>query len=396
MGGQQHTTHKTMFKKSRDGDANDDDTTLICIDGQQRLTTTTILLMAIRAEARRQNNAIINGNNENTVRSIDAVLLPSEDAIAGMKRWAKYTAFQLIRNAEPRTDTSAAYVFTMPSLPSGWLPPFDTVFVPSYIDRAAYFELLCADHVLEALEEALLSETNSKPVHVELKLGPACEDSIQRTAFGIFAAELKRLSASVKTPNLACSALDKLRRNQLVGFSIVYIELLTDDDAQQIFLWMQEKSVFGMGRLLHNAHPGIDFEPIDLARNLAASSIANDSPGEQTRLYRAIWINPLEGCFGTAGATRILRHLVDHVVVKDSRRYVGDMERRLKELEMAVPDQFRDSFSSDSPMMVYARFHSYVQQRAMQLEKGNPNAISRIVVDSIVREMVMVGESIGL
>merc|ERR1712232_108144 len=168
---------------------------------------------------------------------------------------------------------------------------------------------------------------------------PACEDSIQRTAFGIFAAELNRLSASVKTPNLACSALNKLRQNQLVGFSMVYIELLTDDDAQQIFLWMQEKSVFGMGRLLHNAHPGIDFEPIDLARNLVASSIANDSPREQTRLYRAIWIDPLEGRFGTAGASCILRRLVDCLAVEE-RRYVGDMERRLEELEKAVPDQF--------------------------------------------------------
>lgn len=381
-----------MFKKIREGTTAAGDTTLICIDGQQRLTTSSILLMAVRAEARHQNK-VDGGDGNNTARSIDAVLLPSDDAVAGMKRWAKYTALRLIGNSEHRPD-GAAYVFTMPSLPSGWLPPFDTVLVPSYIDRAAYFELLCADHVLEALEEAL-SATNSKPVRVELKLSPACEDSIQRAAFGIFATELKSLSASARTPSLADSALDRLRQNQLVGFSLVYIELLTNDDAQQIFLWMQEKSVFGMGRLLYNAHPGMDFEPIDLARNLVASSVANEAPREQTRLYRAIWIDPLEGRFGTAGASRILHRLVDCVAV-EKRRYVGDMELRLEQLEAAVPAHFRDAFSADSPMTVYARYHSYVQQRAMQLENGNPNAISRAVVDSIVREMVTVGESIGL
>jgi len=122
----QHSTHKPMFKRSDD--------VLICIDGQQRLTTTILLLMALRAQARRQDaNA-----NANLISKIDHLLVPDAEALAGLKRWAKYQAFQLLRNAivdDGDEGNSNSFTFHMPALSPGWLTPFETTLTPSYIDR---------------------------------------------------------------------------------------------------------------------------------------------------------------------------------------------------------------------------------------------------------------------
>ena len=37
---------------------------------------------------------------------------------------------------------------------------------------------------------------------------------------------------------------------------VVSGEILNDVDLAQVFLWFQEKSLFGMGALLHNPNPG--------------------------------------------------------------------------------------------------------------------------------------------
>lgn len=373
----QHSTHKTMFKRSEDA--------LICVDGQQRLTTTTLLLMALRAQARRQDASA----NANLISGIDRLLVPGADALAGLKRWSKYQAFQLMRNAiaddEEDEAGSSTHTFQMPELSPGWLTPFETTLTPSYVDRVPYFELLCRDHVLEALEQQL--KQNDGGHAIELKSSHACQQSAQFRAFDVFSKHLRQRHGN------SSSLLNRLYQKQLHGFSLMYIELLTDDNVQQIFLWMQEKSVFGMGRLLHNPHPGVDFAPIDLARNLVVSSVMDEPLPQQVEFYQQCWVRPLESRFGTEGTSRILDSLVQQVTTQSTynTRRIGDMEQRLEEFKSAVPPAMQEAFGSDQPMMVYARFHSYVQERAVQLE-GSSSTISRRVADSIVREMVALGE----
>jgi len=76
-------------------------------------------------------------------------------------------------------------------------------------------------------------------------------------------------------------------------------------------------------------------------------------------------------------------------------RYIGDLEQQLDHYKAMVPPALQKSFQKDAPMMVYGRFHSYVQQRAIEME-GEPCAITRGVADSIVQELVREGESMGL
>ena len=397
-------THKTMFKKHVEEEIDGGDgggaLKLICIDGQQRTTTVTLFLIVLRALSRKQ-------NLDTLVSNIDALLFQNPDALAGMKRWAKYQAFRMTRAQNNHEPDSA---WKMPEFEVGWLPSFHTMLVPSYIDRAAYYEILCQDYILEALEKATEtthSEGQNKVSqnHIVLEINPSCKESVQYKAFDIFATELARTT-------MTSAYLNKLFRTQVDHFSIMYIELLTNDNLQQIFLWMQEKSIFGMGRLLHNPHPGVDFTPIDLARNLVVSCAMNRGLSDQMEFYLRCWVIPLEQRFGGPdNLSRILYHWVNRIdqetggiekqcaasngVNDQNPRYVGDMETKLYWYKESVPPALQDAFGKDAPMMVYARFHSIVQHRALSL-CGDPNAITEKVADSIIQDMVQEGEIMGL
>lgn len=400
-------THKTMFKKhvEKEEEENNDgddggDLKLICIDGQQRTTTVTLFLVVLRALSRTQ-------NLETLVSKIDALLFQNPDALAGMKRWAKYQVFRMTRARDNNEKGSA---WKMPEFEVGWLPSFHTMLVPSYIDRAAYYEILCHDFILEALEKATAApqvegQNDVSQNHIVLEFNSSCQESVQYQAFIIFATELARTT-------MTSAYLNKLFRTQVDHFSIMYIELLTNDNLQQIFLWMQEKSIFGMGRLLHNPNPGIDFTPIDLARNLVVSSAMDRGLSGQMEFYLRCWVIPLEQRFGGPdNLSRILYHWVNRIdqetdsvgkpsavsngVNEQNQRYVGDMETKLYWYKESVPPALQEAFGKDAPMMVYARFHSIVQHRALSL-CGDPNAITEKVADSIVQDMVQEGETMGL
>ena len=58
----------------------------------------------------------------------------------------------------------------------------------------------------------------------------------------------------------ACtSALRHLLRRCLDFFTIMYLECPRDADLQQLFLWVQEKALFGAGAYLWNPSPGMPF-----------------------------------------------------------------------------------------------------------------------------------------
>lgn len=427
-----HSTHKTMFKREYNDVTKE--TSLICIDGQQRLTTIILLLTALRGEGRRANNVDL-------ISKIDNILFPNPDAFAGLKRWSKYQAVRLIRNNDTTNETNNTgdehndneHKYNMPAIPSGWLPLFDTILSPSYIDRAAYYETLCYDYVLQALEVALLIKNTNKNdidrnIQFKLNFSAECCDSAQYTAYNIFQTEIQRLvtSSSLSSSSSAAagrssayrairlrsadcnqtpssssplSRLNKLLSNQLDGFSMMYIELLTDENVQEIFLWMQEKSVFGMGKLLVNNHPGIDFTPVDLARNLVASVTMNEPLENQVEFYQQLWINQFEKRFGTHNLSLILYQLVAEKQQSQGHhsRYVGEMERTLLQYKLMTPVMLRDVYADNSPMMVYGKFHSYVQEQAKIISENNdPNAITKQVGEYIIKEMIIVGERMGL
>jgi len=412
---EQHRTNKTMFKKQKhQGEGIDGDDVLLCIDGQQRMTTTTLFLAALRVQCRKNDLLVL-------VDKIDSILFKGRHSKQNVRDWAEDQATLLLsvtsqqQESTSLDNTDAKY--TMTPLPTGWLPTtFQSTLVPSYVDRAAYFESICKDYVEEALEKQQqerhrgqlnTNATSSRNNNLTcLAFSSQCKESIQHSAFQIFSQELSKAVAGLamtsdsdspnsKNNRRISSFLFRLFEKQLRGFTCMYVELLNNDNLQQIFLWMQEKSVFGMGRLLYNPHPGVDFTPIDLARNLVVSSVMNEPLEEQVSFYRSCWLIPLEERFGTDQLGKILTQFVERIVKDDGGRYIGDMEKQLEQYKTMAPLALRQNFDNDTPMMVYGRFHSYVQQRAIEIE-GEPCAITRVVADSIVQELVQEGEGMCL
>lgn len=396
MAKQSHATHKAMFKRHR---TTENQEQLLCLDGQQRITTTTLLLAAIRPYCRMSNMG-------STVTMIDEVLYCSNPE--KIHQWARDQAESILsaqrsKSSSENGDLETSIDITLEPFPVGWLPKnteFQTTLVPSYIDRAAYFEILCIDLIQEALEHLIMKQNDdiSSAPRIILRLSDSAVASMQYMAYSKFSQFTKMLLRSGNEEEYNVNVLSKLFYNQLHRFSMTYIELLTKtDNLQQIFLWMQEKSVFGSGRLLFNPHPGIDFTPVDLARNLIVSSVMDLPLQEQVESYTRCWIHPLEGrCKDTEVLGKVLLHLVNRIdQEKGIDRHIGTMEEKLNYYRSVVLPALHSGFTKDVPMMVYGRFHSFVQYKATELG-SDPNVISRELADLIVLELVQEGEKMGV
>jgi hypothetical protein len=92
----------------------------------------------------------------------------------------------------------------------------------------------------------------------------------------------------------------------------------------------------------------------------------------------------------------VLLHLVKRIDQEmGNDRHVGSMEEKLIYYRSVVPPALQRNFTNDMPMMVYGRFHSYVQYKATQLG-SDPHVISRELADVIVQELVHEGETMGV
>ena len=60
-----------------------------------------------------------------------------------------------------------------------------------------------------------------------------------------------------------------------------------------MFLWLQEKTLFGMGALLFNPSPGMDFSAADIVRNLILTSVMDLPIEEQEEFYQRQWLEPI-------------------------------------------------------------------------------------------------------
>ena len=84
------------------------------------------------------------------------------------------------------------------------------------------------------------------------------------------------------------SELADLAHLALEKMGLTLVEILNEINMAQVFLWLQEKSLFGQGALLHNPTPGVDFSGADLIRNLILVSVMDQSLSYQAQFYRVV------------------------------------------------------------------------------------------------------------
>ncbi len=133
---------------------------------------------------------------------------------------------------------------------------------------------------------------------------------------------------------------------------LTYVEVLNEINMAQVFLWLQEKSLFGEGSLLHNPSPGVDFTGADLVRpqiristkrhnehiisffqirNVILVSVLDLSMREQVEFYKNNWLDPIENVVAAGGGgpkelSGRLNQFVDRElkeIVSGSTTYVG-------------------------------------------------------------------------
>ena len=71
-----------------------------------------------------------------------------------------------------------------------------------------------------------------------------------------------------KNQHLSAEEIEQMFHNAIHKMSIMLVIVMNDVNLGQIYLWLQEKSIFGEGALVHNASPGEFLAGGDMVRNL--------------------------------------------------------------------------------------------------------------------------------
>jgi hypothetical protein len=292
-----------------------------------------------------------------------------------------------------------------PVFPVGQEPPFDVVLLPSYHDRAPFFRLitcgLCTSMLLQQLEqkkyECIADDTDHNNtsctlallVEVRLAMQQAnqhwTDGSAQALAKHYFDDQIGTLflssaGASIVTPH-------KLLTNATERMSIMSCMVLQDINLAQLFLWIQEKTLFGMGRLLFNPSPGVDFSSTALVRNLLlAPTLEVPSAQERDEFYQTYWAVPLEdGPHGRLDDTSLLAYVETyHEKIPNNSCHVSAVETSLLEMAQTLPRSFRSLITPTKGILLYARFVSRVE--AMELLRQQPCGVASFTTSNLTIE----------
>jgi len=118
---------------------------------------------------------------------------------------------------------------------------------------------------------------------------------------------------------------DKVRAS-LDRMGITLVRVLNQINMAQVFLWLQEKSLFGEAALVYNAAPGVFFTGADMVRNLMLAPIMNKSLENQEEFYRQHWLLPLERRVGDQASLNQLLVQFLAATTNESNRFVSTAE----------------------------------------------------------------------
>ncbi|CUG61050.1 Hypothetical protein, putative [Bodo saltans] len=317
----------------------------VCVDGQQRITTTMLLQIAVRDAASR---------------------LDLPDALSNVKVLTDPLLFVSDGSAQPMWKL-----------------------VPSLADRYTYASLISGSVVGN-------DELGSTPNEHLIGMKQTFDACIATTL------------AEVACDEDKLTLLTDILRQSVDEMYLVSIEIQNDPDLAQVFLWLQEKSLLGMGALLQNLAPGVEFHAADLVRNiLFAPFMRKYGLGSDAlaSCYKTLWLLPIEAAAGTPAAVDAL---IDKVLASwyssqngspeatwvSHRHYVSPYEQRI----VQMIEWFRSSgvlkYSTDG-IERYARFLTFVDDFAPKVPVSqafdvtapiaSPEEVARALLSCIAR-----------
>lgn len=218
----------------------------IVIDGQQRFTTTNLLAAALRDAFVREG---LEDKGREVVEKLEAVLYEDVEA---MREFVKKDG-----GITEGTDLGFCRL------------------LPSFSDRQAFFKC-----IMEGRMSVTFDEDD--------------EISLQRKAKSTFDAKINEHLTICTEKEAKLIELRTLAENALQKMGLTLCEVQNEINMPQVFLWLQEKTLFGEAAMLYNPTPGIDFCGSDLVRNLVLSSMMGKTLAEQEEFYRERWLFPVE------------------------------------------------------------------------------------------------------
>ncbi len=286
---------------------------LLIVDGQQRITTESLLIAAIRDEALKIAKSV------ELVKRLEKLLYVDQDA------FEKFKASDKVFNEGEDCAFSRL--------------------LPSYNDRRPYF------HCITVGYSKAEDDFESK--------------SLQWKAKMYFDAQVKKMLEKFDTDDEKLGHLEELANLTLLKMGLTFVLIENEVNLTQVFLWLQEKSLFGEAAMLYNPSPGVDFTCADLVRNLVLASVADRSIREQELFHETQWLKPVERHFRDPEK---LSGVIAEFVAASGFKAETRTERHVSELETTA-DGFRAKYgraassSQTDHLMTYARFYSLYEER---------------------------------
>lgn len=307
--GSSHSVGKIIFTIQDERDRK----VLVCIDGQQRITTTFLFLTAARDIAIQLYQQCAAPFLQTLIDFVNSLLFTSASALSS------YLSRTSSSN-ENLEDLSIKLDFIRLS--------------PSYGDRPAFYDIL-------------LSGACGRTI------ATSSQSSNQFAVYSFFHDAFAKLLLNQESTTEVFSILE-WRVHQVIEMQLMAVIPLNEINLGQVFLWFQEKSLIGVGALLYNPTPGIDFRPNVLIRNQLFTPFLNESLPQQEKLIREEWIETIERRFpSTSEFDRFLEQYAMNKVIKHESK----MENTVKEIMMS-------KFGSDKQkgLLIYSKYVSMFEE----------------------------------
>lgn len=178
--------------------------------------------------------------------------------------------------------------------------------------------------------------------------------------------------------------LGQIQSQALHKMSLTRVVVENPVNLAQIFLWLQEKSMFGEAALLYNPTPGEAFRASDMVRNLMLASVVDQPMEWQEQFYQDKWINGIENKSGGEDPkelnVKILAFVHSHCLDNNEVRHKSQMEKTVDKLTKGKgSNQFVD-------IKGYAKFYSIFENKLrhkLMLPPDEQDFLTKVTADTI-------------
>ena len=209
--------------------------------------------------------------------------------------------------------------------------------LPSFSDRRSYFFLLLGKERDASSFQARAKAIFDKRIHEETS-------------------KLSRSARVAWLEQTVTAAVDRM--------GVTLCEIVTEVNMAQVFLWLQEKTLFGEASLVENKTPGVFFSGADLVRNLVLSPTLAWGMAEQEEFHHTHWLLPLERRLGDPDT---LNTVLSEFVAASHAKLVSSFETTS---ELMLKSSKSISPKGQQHIRTYGKFCSIFEEEAARQGEG--------------------------